>query len=336
METKTKIPKALFGMIMLFMCYNSFAFEISSDNPDASVNDTWSFNWNYTLYKNPTDSIPDGHLRTISWSISSTLYWDFISNDLKAFLKKDDTRCGTNYYTLTLSWTAHSEFWWNYNFDWVNSFTCTPKWTSSSDIKINLQLPSNSKLWEKFIWKDLISESLATTINENLKILWSQKLNVWKLVSYEENVNDPRYIMKTNINVQMADLLKWKSHNNDINSSSQGNVIRQDTLDSNKILYYNYIDEAVSIASSEDNKWKILTLQTNSPVFSDDPDNYKLKITWQRTIIVKWWNVYINADIYNKTDNPNDPDASLLVIIAKRDPNNLKNWWNIYINPNVT
>ncbi|EKE27107.1 MAG: hypothetical protein ACD_4C00041G0005, partial [uncultured bacterium (gcode 4)] len=153
------------------------------------------------------------------------------------------------------------------------------------------------------------------------------KLNVWNLISYEENVNDPRYIMKTNINVQMADLLKWKNHNN---TDLISDTLPKNTFEGNwTVKYFDFSNQEIS-ASNENNKWKILTLKGNNTSFIS-PTDYKLKVTWQKTIIVKWWNLYINADIYNEDDK-----NSLLVIVVKRDPNHYENWWNIYINPDVT
>jgi hypothetical protein len=57
----------------------------------------------------------------------------------------------------------------------------------------------------------------------------------------------------------------------------------------------------------------------------------KMSVTWENTLIVQWWNLYITNDIYNTNKN------SILTIIVKRDEwNRRKNGWNVYIHPNVT
>ena len=49
---------------------------------------------------------------------------------------------------------------------------------------------------------------------------------------------------------------------------------------------------------------------------------------WNKTIVVVWWNLYIESDIVN------DTDSDILWVIVLKDEND--NGWNIYVNPSVT
>lgn len=96
----------------------------------------------------------------------------------------------------------------------------------------------------------------------------------------------------------------------------------------NSFYFYDYrnIPQA-STPSHENNRWNILIL--GSVAIPSDA-SAKMRVTWENTLIVLWWNLYITNDIYN-----NDKD-SILTIVVRRDENNRRNGWNIYIHPNVT
>lgn len=51
------------------------------------------------------------------------------------------------------------------------------------------------------------------------------------------------------------------------------------------------------------------------------------KFEWKKTIIVKWWNLFIKSNIINNSSN------DILWIIVLPDENN--NWWKVYIDTNV-
>lgn len=59
-----------------------------------------------------------------------------------------------------------------------------------------------------------------------------------------------------------------------------------------------------------------------------DYDWTPIWISWKKTIVIYWWNLYINKDMYYSDSNSN------LWIIVMKD--SAWNWWNIYISPKVT
>jgi hypothetical protein len=92
----------------------------------------------------------------------------------------------------------------------------------------------------------------------------------------------------------------------------------------NSFYFYDY-RWTNTVTSHQGNQWKILTLWTANLLTN------KMSVTWENTLIVQWWNLYITNDIYNTTKD------SILTIIVKRDEwDKRKNGWNVYIHPNVT
>ena len=81
------------------------------------------------------------------------------------------------------------------------------------------------------------------------------------------------------------------------------------------------------------NKWKIIF---NKKVLYFDLSNSSEKtitmwtwtLTWRKTIIIRWWDLYIKWNIYLNSK------SDILWIAVLKDKN--WKWWNIYIAPNVT
>ena len=92
----------------------------------------------------------------------------------------------------------------------------------------------------------------------------------------------------------------------------------------------------VQASNEGQNQWKILYIQNSSSTTafafnaSLGLDRYMMEVTGNKTVIVKWGNVYINSDIYYGDAN------SMLTIVVRRDTNNKINGGNVYINPDVT
>jgi len=61
-------------------------------------------------------------------------------------------------------------------------------------------------------------------------------------------------------------------------------------------------------------------------VLWDDSDE---EVKWKKTIIIKWWNLYIKSNMHY-----NDITKDILwIVVLKNDEGK---WWNLYIDPNVT
>ncbi|EKE27366.1 MAG: hypothetical protein ACD_3C00219G0002 [uncultured bacterium (gcode 4)] len=305
----------------------------SKNNVDAWINtDNWNLNWNYSKYINPETDIDWNIttinwtiLRTVTWAINSTLYWNFNIINLNAVYNSAKFNTYTSdcpsWWALTLNWAISSDIWWNFDID-SNSHVCL------IGGKIVIKLKS-LKIWEKDLWAE--GTATTTNISQEIKANWINKVNTNAVNSpirvIEWQFQDQKYIVKTNINKQLETILRWSPPETTITKLSKSAF--EDAWWSLK--YFNYEGQKELMASNEDNIWKILKLE-NSYSFSSDPSNYKLKVVGQKTIIVKWGNIYINADIYN--DNDSD---SLLILVAKRwVGKEYKNGWNIYIDPNVT
>ncbi len=100
------------------------------------------------------------------------------------------------------------------------------------------------------------------------------------------------------------------------------------TIWDEKIFYFNY-EGREDPSTSLLNKWFTVTLWKPAQTFDgNNRENFQTQVEGKNTLIVKWANVYIKSDIYNKDKN------SLLTIVAQRDSKN--NGGNIYIDPDVT
>jgi len=327
----------LFSLSVFFVFSHAFAAQISASyaNNDANTswNDVWSLEWLYIwTYLNPDSTAnrtPGKTLRQIEVSrLDSTLFWDFtLNNPIDVNYTGIDGKCGSDY-TLSLSGSMTSLFWWDFIIDIWNSFTCVSasNYSPINNGAITVVLKSG-RIIDKIIgWISGISTVANATINTDIAINGIKKTLGSEYYSGSTNTSslgtqDIKYITKTNISKQLETLLrgkKWTTTNLPIKDLG----ILKDTE------YYNFEGSAGSV-SNENNAGKILEIK--SPDSWANLQANSLKVTGQKTIIVKWWNIYINADIYNADDS-----KSLLVLIAKRDSTNNKNGWNIYINPNVT
>ncbi|EKE29208.1 MAG: hypothetical protein ACD_2C00208G0009 [uncultured bacterium (gcode 4)] len=314
------------------LIYAGSQITASKNNTDAwTSSDTWNLSWNYTAYLNPVTDVnwnittPNSTiLRSITWSINSTLYWDFKISSLNAIYNASKFNAFTtdcpSWWVLMLNWTISSAIWWNFNVD-SNSHLCVV-WG-----KIVIKLNS-LKIWEKDLWGGWIATT--TAISQTVKVNWINKIQTDSIISPVSSIQwqfeDQKYIIRTNINKQLGLLLNWMQ-----GEKVKTKLTKSEFEDTSwGMKYFNYEWQKELIPSNEDNMWKILKLE-NSYSFSA-PSNYKLKVVGQKTIIVKWGNIYINADIYNSNDSD-----SLLVLVAKRwDWAEYENGWNIYIDPSVT
>lgn len=138
-------------------------------------------------------------------------------------------------------------------------------------------------------------------MNNNINFIdYNSSLDIWVVWNIISRI-------KKNIQIQTK-WLTWNTNNSNISSIS-------------KTMLYDFRWKTATYKSNVDNLWKILTINNNWSW---------LEVKWDQMIVVKWWNIYIKDDIYNK-DN-----SSILTIIALRDEKNISNGWNIYIDPKVT
>lgn len=344
-----------FSLLIVANLFAAWGFTWIWENDDANVpfwtnNDEWTLTWSVTSTVWMTWA-------TDSWSIvvtsiNSELFWDFsvISWGITLYNTWTSIKCWTwGEITYEIWWDLKikSNSWWIdawWKMDLVQtwalySYYCP--WLNYMWLTFY-----SDKLWEKIIGWDAgvlwlifnaseVSIKWLADINWNLNNLsadvvnWQEILNLktssveWKLVNVTKSINKNIVLItkqKTPLNTLPVN---W---NDDIISVFTGN------WNNEEYYYYNYEWYTELVDNWLGNKWKNLIIQGSDSSFNSwGPTDYQVSVTWKNTVIVKWWNVYINADIYNNNDN-----TDLLVIIAKRDSNDKQHWWNIYIDPDVT
>lgn len=249
------------------------------------------------------------------------------------------SHCSWESVSYTLKWELYSYFWWDFPIKSTDSYYCPESkklkivldWITTKKLTLNWLWNSNTLTWiidarwnkKEIATSELFSSnkisinwvvSLKTTswaVNELWNLAWDSSINN-KFVVIESKVEWKMAKFNQVINKNIVKLTKWISV---IKNNMQLNSI------SDNIYYYNF--EWENALDINNNKWKILPLWSwvSAPI----------EIDWEKTLILKWWNLYIKSNIYNKNDK-----NSILTIIVKRDKTNRRNWWNIYIDPNVT
>jgi len=293
-------------------------------------------------------------LRTGSGFIVSEQYWDlYISGAILAsvdnsFLSNCDAWEQISY---SLNWELFSYFWWNFVIDGWESFYCPwskkmkliLKWTTTEELALswwwNLNLVednesnivdvrwnerniSTSELFSsnKISITGIVSFDIKNWAVNEVWFLNSDSINNNKFVIIDYNVSSRMSKFKETINKNIIKLTKWIEAKKYWDLSNR----KLFNLENNNVYYYDFEWSEWDLINY--NKWGILELKNWNGVWIWD----NIEINWEKTLIIKWWNIYINSNIYNKDKK------SLLTIIVKRDSKNRKNWWNIYIDPDVT
>lgn len=352
---KQKLILYFLFIVSFFFYYNSYWYYTwtwTNVIGTKSVSSTWSFlphsidrySYDYVNNKKRMEFERDD-------IFTSEVYWVFKS-EWKINLYKSgsiNTNCSWESVSYYFSWSLINEEWWQWfdiasdeNYFCPNSWKFSMKLTSSSTPKFFEDFTiskgdemtyatirtTNARWWtteidERVIFNDqkiaitwLVNKNVSTesefdgwteTQSNIANVSWINSKVDWKIWELWE-------VMWT-IKKNMYNLTRWLTW--EINTSTPIS-----SLDTKYILYdYSWLQN--TDASNQDNKWKILELKNTF-------DNKKIKVSGEKTLILKWWNLYINSDIYNEDNN------SILTIVVLRDENNKKNWWNIYIDPSVT
>ena len=331
-----KIKKKYFWVLFILLVFSASVYWFSNliwniVNNDAICgsntcvwNDNWNLAWDYTFQSPDWNSLIDWEtIARLEWEVVSTLFWDFsfwLSNNDLELIKTSRTDC-SEWTTYSISWILESqEAWWNMDFIENESYYCPADWTWYWKL-------FSDQLWYKEVW-NLSWDDLWVTFNlENQLLvkwlLWTEESWTdidWNIVNDSEGsdidsqilqISVPKIDIYQNINKNVSILVQ----NLEPETDSSINSFNSNTY------YYNYEGEE-GIISNENNKWKIVEINNAS--------DYQVWINWEKNLIIKWWNLYINSDIYNEDSN------SILTIVVQRDDTEIKNGWNIYVNPNVT
>ncbi len=269
--------------------------------------------------------------KTWTWILYSELFWNFYIED-KIFFTKDqilNTQCNTISYSL--SWTLVSTDWWYTIPIHSDSYFCplSKELTLVIESELTWEITLIDNTWNFTI--STINSRWDTTNISSSDIFDDKKISITWLNNIEDNSWMDSEIWNSNKWIQLTSQVEWSMMN--FNKSVNKNIISSikwispTTTNSqnliwfsNRVHYYNF--EWTEEAETNWNKWVTLEIW--------DTNNSMLRVSWHKFLYIKWWNIYINADIYNNSN------ASQLVIVVRRDGNNRQNWWNVYIDPSVT
>ena len=323
----------VFASGKLLKTWNNWDAHVSSSN---LANDVFTLSWRLDLEDSRTSLYNNWYRWKITWEVISQLYWIF--NIESPWFKLDfsssnpgSVECWESWVLekYSISWKIKSNNWWELIIQsW--SYFCSNQY-------VYLKFKSNS-IWEKEIWNWTTQSDLVDDFwKQEIAISWITKLKGstnseilnrwdWKFNNLWVSISS-KTITNKNISKNIFNLFRTYKSYIKINEYYLNNFNNSSIVNNNweKFYLYDYMWQTENISFNWNNyinKWKILTLWNDW--------NSKIKINWKNTIIVRWWNIYINSNLYNENDN-----NSLLVLVAKRDKN-FWNWWNIYINPDVT
>jgi len=326
-----------------YAAYTNLVWSKSNSDAGWSGNDIWNFWWNYT-YSDPLGT-NWWLVAKLVWEIDSTLFWKFYfwtwtsTTPIKFNIFPGSNLCWAWNTVFKITWTvkpanlawADMSFTWDsYYCPWTNSWS----WTLYSDLlgykqiwKTNTLVNPAGWAWWTWIWAIFNNDSLVVQW-----IVWkwvNNSFNIWNTVNTANQNTQQSVSVDVWVNKGGLDLLVNKNISLLTKTLPLDITNPINSLTNKNIYYYNFEWQHWYI-SNENNSWVILKIW-NTNYTDANRANYQVWVQWYKTIIVKWWNIYINADIYNQNDS-----SSLLVLVAKRDPTNRANGWNIYINPHVT
>ncbi|EKD65907.1 MAG: hypothetical protein ACD_49C00076G0003 [uncultured bacterium (gcode 4)] len=130
----------------------------------------------------------------------------------------------------------------------------------------------------------------------------------WNVGYFDKNIKNELYL---SVRKNTYELIKWVSSTDNsiktISNLSNFANIPATKLNNNSVIYYDL--------SNESNK--LITI-----------DSANSKLSWVKTIIIKWGNIYVKWNINYENS------SSILGIIALKDDKNI--WWDIYINKSIS
>lgn len=174
------------------------------------------------------------------------------------------------------------------------------------------------------IWKEIF----LTRDIDIRGLIWSSDKSTWwaiiwdktKNVSLDKNGFDKWVLkaeIKKNINTYTKNLTNEVSVNSDYNLDLTKPTY---TLTSwEKIFYYNFTWKTCLNSYNNLNQWCLVKLTWDIT-----------KISGKNNIIIKWWNLMLDTDMYYQDNN------SLIWYYVLRDEKNQKNGWNIYVTQKPT
>jgi hypothetical protein len=300
---------------------------------------------NISYYDRYSDEYTNQDLRVYSdyVVVDTETYWIFSSSwsiklrkqlSVNSWCESED-----NISYLFYDWEFQNNDWWEGyiidSFNITNNYFCPNSWKFSLPLKSSnpddffepLVLSNNWVNYNELTvidssWNTVTLDERILFSNAKLSIWWIINNNVWDLDEFDwwnESQQNLWYINSIwDYNFNISDI-KRSVHQSYNTLDWIDNVYGINSLSSN-IMLYDYEWNPASIPSNVDNAGRILEVSSA----------WWLTVNWVKTLIVRWWNIYIKDNISNS-----DKD-SLLTIIVLRDENEFRNGWNIYVDPSVT
>ncbi len=324
-----------------------------------------SFDINWTLWAIPNQTISNSNIDAkFSPIYYTSILWDIVNEWLsEGFVQSWSIQISKNWTTLTTSNNIYLEFWsWNTNQTnsklnlkyWVNSSSVNFSvgewnwnyttfnnnfWVTAYPFYTKLQLQTwatindiqnsyiSTHIWYSLDWKDIVYNSDIywkdsywgiiwswNTYANALKVIWNTYSNKYnEIISWQTwswvilvNWEITKSSLKADVRKKVYELIRNIVPSNW--SMIIGNLDFSDDEDGREILNW-------SLLYFWKLNWQNVTLSAWS-------------VSWNKSIIIEWWNLYINWNITTTWTN------SVLWIAVLKDEN--WNWWNIYINPNVS
>jgi len=250
--------------------------------------------------------------------------------------------------------------------DWLNKGSFTGSWKItqaptfwSSDI-------STLSIWTKFLDTFNISTTYILntlfTLNDassrddivGVQLYWYIKYTVWwEVITYEvdnlnttnaQNFESIKIFWITNIDEdKQRDLVLDQNEKDvqnlawEITKSNLKRDIRKNAINTVKVItpstWLNPLIDDLSGTtwdeSNDDNGWDVLwdILYFGGLLWDNVVLDAVTGLAWRKTIIIRWWNLYIKSNVINNWN------SDLLWIIVLEDED--WNWWNLYINNDV-
>ncbi len=179
---------------------------------------------------------------------------------------------------------------------------------------------NSSIIWRNNYWNNTTTN---TTTQVWLKVLWK---------TYSKNQKD----IKNNQNINDIHIL-WNLTKSKLKENVRKNIYSKILNVPNTWWQWwtnNDIDNFGWTTWNNSNKWikllnnKVLYFDLSSPITETTITTNGGTNSWKKTIIIKWWDLYIKWNIYNNSN------SDILWIIVLKDKN--WKWWNLYIDPDVT
>lgn len=340
-------------------------FVLNEVKYDVVFNDGGSFSWFYAEDKATWTNIfgrsivfrltPLFEVNT-SWEVASAdwfVEWQTQTWSLE-IIKNSTVPTSLNWVYFSQRWTSSSSFNWSWVLDENNNSSLNDD-TEKSILKTWIGTKFLNVLSEgpTYLFSLLFQLSASIwTVDDIKDIRLNQYIqyNVsWKTVKYlvgtlnktnSQNFNTLKIQWLSNIDEdKKRDLVDGQSSdiNNlawDITKASLKRDIRKATIDT--IKFVSSQDQWVAITNLIWNNWnpinwgkelwKILYYWDLN--WSNVELNSSTNNTWKKTIVVVWWNLYINSNIVNSSSN------DILWIIVLKDEN--WNGWKLYIDKDIS